>query len=65
MKRYWFVVKDDVVITDGYLPIIFDTEKAAEEKARSLAETLPGQRFSVFVVVSSFCVSAMVEERAK
>lgn len=65
MKRYWIITNGDSLATDGYVPLTFTSERDAEAKARELAEESPGKRFVVFEAVSSFSVSAMVEERAR
>lgn len=70
MKRHWIVVENDREIASEYgedfsRPLTFVTEAEAERKARALAEENLGTKYSVFALVSSFSVSAMVEERAK
>jgi len=72
MKRHWIVVEngqdivselDDIFVERNYLT--FPSESEAEQRARKLAETNPGKRYSVFALVSSFVVNVLTEERAQ
>jgi hypothetical protein len=60
VKKYWIVSN-----AEGGALVKHTTEKAAEDYARQSAETRPGEKYLVFALVSSFVISAMVEERAQ
>lgn len=64
MKRHWIIVRNDKSLEtqDGE---VFYSEQGAEKRARELAEDVPGAKYSVFALVSSFVVNVMTEERAQ